>query len=188
MTKSFFTVGIGASAGGLPALIEFFDQIPDHMQVAFVVIMHLIRDHRSLLNEVLCRHTSLPLIRLESDMMLEVGNIYLIIENTTLTVKDGCFRVSPRGKSKVNSSVNIFFESLAVDFREMSIGIILSGAGDDGLKGSRKIKEMGGTVLVQDPNSAEITGMPLSIIASDRPAEVSNPTNLARSIIRLCTR
>lgn len=121
MTKSFFTVAIGASAGGLSPLIDFFDHIPININCAFVVITHLKRDHRSSLDELLSKHTSLPLIRMEKDMQLEVGNIYLLIENTAVKITNGYLKVEARDDKVANSSVNIFFKSLADDCGEMGI-------------------------------------------------------------------
>lgn len=144
MTKSFFTVAIGASAGGLSPLIDFFDHIPININCAFVVITHLKRDHRSSLDELLSKHTSLPLIRMEKDMQLEVGNIYLLIENTAVKITNGYLKVEARDDKVANSSVNIFFKSLADDCGEMGIGIILSGGGYDGLEGAKRINERGG--------------------------------------------
>jgi len=188
MSKLFFTVCIGASAGGLPALIEFFEHIPGDSQAAFIVAMHLLRDHRSFLDEILSKRTALPIVRVENDMPLKAGKVYLLVENTTMFVQDGCLRIRVRDEVMINSSVDSLFESLAVDFREKAIGIILSGGGDDGLKGARKIGESGGMVLVQDPASAKIAGMPCSVINGDHPAAILKPFEIAQLINKLCTR
>jgi two-component system chemotaxis response regulator CheB len=81
--------------------------------------------------------------------------------------------------------VDSLFESLAIDFREKAIGIILSGGGDDGLKGPRKIGELGGMVLVQDPDSAQIAGMPSSIINGDQPVAILKPAEIVQVINKL---
>ncbi|MBB5624137.1 two-component system CheB/CheR fusion protein [Pedobacter cryoconitis] len=186
MIKTFFTVGIGASAGGIPALIEFFDHLPSGLESAFIVATHLMRDRPSKLNQIISRHTTLPVIRLEKDAKLEIGKIYVIIENTTVTVRDGCLKVQKRDERIFNSCVDTLFESLATDFKEKAIGIILSGGGNDGLSGAKMIKENGGKVLVQSPNSAECTGMPLSIIGGDHPIAIERPGEIARHLDHLC--
>jgi two-component system chemotaxis response regulator CheB len=185
MNKLFFTICIGASAGGLPALIEFFEHIPGDSQAAYVVAMHLLRDHRSLLDDILSKHVALPIIRVEHDTPLEAGKVYLLVENTTMFVQDSCLKVKVRDEALINSSVDSLFESLAIDFREKAIGIILSGGGDDGLEGARKIGELGGMVLVQDPDSAQITGMPSSIINGDHPVAILKPAEIAQVINKL---
>ncbi|SDZ80818.1 two-component system, chemotaxis family, CheB/CheR fusion protein [Pedobacter hartonius] len=147
--------------------------------------MHLVRDRRSALDDILSKHVLLPVIRAEYGMVLQAGKIYLIVENTTLTVEDGLLKVKERDSLPINSSVNILFNSLADDFREKAIVIILSGGGDDGLKGAEKIEEMGGMVLVQDPFSAEVTGMPYSVIRGNHAAAILKPAALARLINNL---
>ncbi|WP_170132669.1 chemotaxis protein CheB [Pedobacter cryoconitis] len=186
MTNSFFIVGIGASAGGVPALTEFFDHLPYKMKSSYVVATHLMRDRQSLLDQILKKHTKLPVIRLEKDTKLEMGKIYVIIEDTTVTVKDGLLKVEKRDDKVVNSCVDILFESLAIELREIGIGIILSGGGNDGLKGAKKIKEMGGKVLVQNPDSAKIPWMPMSVIEGDHPIIVETPAKIAQHLVRLC--
>lgn len=186
MIQTFYSVGIGASAGGLPALIEFFDHLPPNLESAFIVATHLIRDRPSILNEILSRHTSLPVIRLDKDVQIEIGKIYVIIENTTVTVKDGFLKVRKRDDKIVNSCVDILFESLAIEFRQKAIGIILSGGGDDGLIGAKKIKEYDGKVLVQNPNSAACPGMPISVIGGDHPIAIERPAEIARHLDYLC--
>ncbi|MET4138175.1 chemotaxis protein CheB [Pedobacter sp. UYP1] len=182
MTKTFFTIGIGASAGGIPALIEFFDNLPLNIKSAFIVATHLMRDRPSKLNQILSRHTPLPVIRVEKDIKLEIGKIYVVIENTTVTVRDGYLKVQKRDERIFNSCVNTLFESLANDFKEKAIGIILSGGGNDGVSGAKMIKDNGGKVLVQSPNSAEIPGMPLSVIGGDHPIAIERPGEIARQL------
>jgi len=185
MNKLFFTICIGASAGGLPAVIEFFEHIPGDSPAAFIVAMHLIRDRRSLLDDILSKHTALPIIRVENDMSLEAGKVYLLVENTTIFVQDSCLKVRARDEALKNSSVDSLFESIAIDFREKAVGIILSGGGSDGLKGAQKIAEMGGIVLVQDPDSAQTDGMPCSIINDDHPVAILRPAEIAQEINKL---
>ncbi|WP_367867772.1 chemotaxis protein CheB [Pedobacter sp. WC2423] len=82
--------------------------------------------------------------------------------------------------------MDTLFESLAIDFKEKAIGIILSGGGNDGLSGAKMIKHNGGKVLVQSPNSAESAGMPLSVIGGDHLIAVERPGEIARHLDNLC--
>jgi len=186
MNDRFFIVGIGASAGGQKSLCEFFEHITVYENVAFVVITHLMRNRRSILNQILAKHTFIPVIRMENDMPILPGNIYVMAENITIELSQGWIRVKRRDDRIENDAVDIFFTSLANDSKEKAIGIILSGGGKDGLKGSLQINHTGGNVFVEDPDSAEVNGMPLSIVIWDHPVLIKKPMDLAREINLLC--
>lgn len=186
MNKSFFTIGIGASAGGMPALIEFFEHLSPTIDVAVVVVMHLLRERRSILDRLLSKYTSVPVIRVEEDTRLLPKHIYVLAENTTLTIQDGWLRVKPRDLQILNDAIDLLFASLAIDFGKKSIGVIFSGGGSDGLQGALKIREEGGIVLVQDPESAQVNGMPYTIISHDHPNAVLKPAALAEHLNDWC--
>ena len=188
MAKPFYIVGIGASAGGLRALSEFFRSIPKSTPAAFVVITHLLRENYSQLANLLIPHSTLPVIRVESDLELQPGHIYVLIENTTLTVKDGWLKIADRDRRIMNDAVDLFFKSLATEYKERAIGIILSGGGKDGLAGALQLNLSGGTMMVQTPLSADFVGMPESIINHDHPLAVLNPTALAEKVIELLSK
>ena len=186
MEKEFYVVGIGASAGGLAALKEFFDHIPEDTPAAFIVVTHLNRDRYSILTDILATHTGLSIARVDGDVQLLPGNIYVLTENTSLTIENGWLKVSERDAKLTNSSVDIFFKSLAKEFKERAIGIILSGGGSDGLQGALQLAESGGKVMAQNLLTAEVTGMPESIIDYDHPSHILNPTKLAEKVIQFC--
>jgi two-component system CheB/CheR fusion protein len=85
----------------------------------------------------------------------------------------------------INRSVDIFFESLAIDQKDQAIGIILSGMGSDGANGANAIHRFGGTVLVQDPASSEMSAMPISAITKDNPDVVLNPRQLGENLMQI---
>jgi len=186
MNKTYFTVGIGASAGGQKSLCEFFDHITVDANVAFVVITHLTRERRSILDYILSKHTKLPVLRVDRNMQILPGHIYVMAENTTLEVSHGWLWVNSRDDATLNKSIDLFFNSLADEFHERAIGVILSGSGEDGLEGAQWINHMGGNVIVQDPDTAEFKGMPLAIINSDHPSAILEPAALAQEINYLC--
>lgn len=186
MNKSFFTVGIGASAGGLAALKEFFDHLSPDLNIAVIVVTHLFRERRSIMGEILARHTHFPVIRVEEDMPIYPKNVYVLVENTTMATSGCWLRVKVRDEKIKNNAVDVLFESLANNFKEKAVGIILSGGGNDGLKGALKINQYGGKIIVQDPQSAEFTGMPLSILASDHPTAIMRPSELAVYLNKIC--
>ena len=187
MEKEFYIVGVGASKGGLSALKEFFEHIPKALPAAFIVVTHLNRERYSILASLLVPHSSLPVARVDQDVKIQPGNIYVLTENTALTIENGWLKVSPRDGKVINSSVDIFFKSLATQIKERAIGIVLSGGGKDGLAGALQLKDSGGLVMAQNLLTAEFVGMPGSIIEHDHPSAVLNPTKLAEKLVELCS-
>jgi chemotaxis response regulator CheB len=175
-------IAIGASAGGLNALCEFFDCLPKNLDASFVVLMHLLRDKPSALCDIISKHATYPVLRMERNMPIQSKHIYIIIEDTTVEVSKGWLLIKKRGPEIINRCVDIFFNSLAIDFKNKAIAIIMSGSGSDGLKGAININNEKGTVLVQDPISAEVNGMPLSILHFDHPKAVMSPEQLASNL------
>ncbi|RZM29533.1 MAG: chemotaxis protein CheB [Pedobacter sp.] len=188
MEKEFYIIGIGASRGGMTALKEFFEHIPADTPAAFIVLTHLNRDRHSILTDLLSPYTQLSIARVDQDVKMGPGNVYVLTENTTLTIENGWLKVSERDSKMLNSSVDIFFKSLATEFKDRAIGIILSGGGKDGLEGALQLAECGGRVMVQNLMTATATEMPEAIIDHDHPAEVLNPTKLAEKVVELCNR
>ncbi len=181
---NFFVVGIGASAGGLRALEEFFENMPADSGAAFIVIQHLSPDFKSLMKELLERRTRMAVHRVEEGMAIAPNQVYLIPPGKNLVVKAGKLHLSEQASRKVHGAIsfpiNIFFHSLADSYAEQTVGIVLSGTGSDGTHGLQAIKEAGGTVLVQDPNTAEFDGMPQTAIATGIADSVLPPGDLAQ--------
>ena len=182
MNDKITIVGLGASAGGLQALNEFFDHIAPDIPVAFVVATHLHREFKSKMNEILQRHTQLPVIRVDQDMKIERSKVYVLIENQILKIADGYIHTSLRSADVMNSAVDEFFESLAAAHADNAIVIVFSGGGDDGLDGANAVHNTGGRVMVQDPATAIVKGMPNAIINGDHPKEIKSPKELAMSL------
>jgi len=161
----FPVVGIGASAGGLPALQRLFENMPTAHEMAFVVILHLSPRHPSSAAAILQRATSMPVVQVTSRVKVEPGHVYVIAPNVHLTMVDGLLIVEelkrPRGQ---HVAIDLFFRTLAQVHRERSIAVVLSGTGSDGAVGLSRIKEQGGVTLVQAPDDAEHDGMPLAAI------------------------
>lgn len=162
-----FIVGIGASAGGLQALKEFFDNVHASCEHSFVIIQHLSPDYKSLMAELLGKNSELPVQEAKHKMPVELGNIYLLPPKKNMTIVDGILMLTdkPTGH-ELNMPIDIFLRSLAEDQKENAIAVILSGSGSDGTRGVKAIKEMGGMVMVQKPEEAKFDGMPRSAIAT----------------------
>ncbi|HYC28574.1 MAG TPA: chemotaxis protein CheB, partial [Chitinophagaceae bacterium] len=160
-------VAIGASAGGLEAIHEFFDNVPENTNVSFVVVQHLSPDYKSLLVELVSKHTHMNVFEAEQDMMVHRNCVYVIPNNKLITIRHGKMQLVDKVADKSpNTAIDIFLNSLAEDKGNNAIAVILSGTGTDGTRGIEAIKAAGGMVLVQDPCTAKFDGMPNSAIAS----------------------
>ena len=159
----FPIVGIGASAGGLEALEQFFGNMPKDSGMAFVVIQHLDPNHAGIMPELLQRITPMKVFQASDSLKVKPNCVYVIPPNKSLSILNGALNLFDPVESRgLRLPVDIFFRSLAIDMHEKSIGIILSGMGSDGSMGLKAIKEQNGIVLVQDPASAKFDGMPRS--------------------------
>lgn len=160
-------VGIGASAGGLEALEEFFKTMPKDTGMAFIVVQHLSPDYKSMMVELLSRKTSMPVLQIEDGTTVEANRIYLVPPKKNLEIFHSQLFLNEQVRDAgLNLPIDIFFRSLAIDQKKKAIGIILSGTGSDGTLGARAIKEQGGMVMVQDYTSAKFDGMPKSAIST----------------------
>jgi two-component system CheB/CheR fusion protein len=162
---AFPIVAVGASAGGLEALEEFFEDVPLQSGLAFVVIQHLDPTHDDMLAELLQRRMEIPVNRIEDGMTVEPDHVYVIPPNRDLSILNGVLYLlelsSARGPRQ---PIDFFFRALAEDCHERSVAVILSGMGTDGTLGARAIKDQCGVVFVQDPKSAKFDSMPRSAI------------------------
>jgi two-component system CheB/CheR fusion protein len=160
-SPAFFVVGIGASAGGLDALERFFDSLPDHTGMAFVVVQHLSPDFKSMMDELLARHTHMPIKQVEDGVVVQPDHVYLIPPKKEMIISGGKLLLGERDRQQeLTLPIDVFFRSLARDCGRRAIGIVLSGGGSDGSRGARDIHDAGGLVLVQDVASAQFDGMP----------------------------
>ena len=163
----FPVVGIGASAGGLPALLSLFENIPDKSGMAFVIILHLSPKHQSNADQVLQRVTRMPVIQVTEKVKLEANHVYVIAPSMQLAMMDGSLDVvemeRPRGQ---HVAIDAFFRTLAESQQERAIVLVLSGTGGDGAVGIARVKEKGGVILVQNPGDAEHDGMPLAALST----------------------
>ena len=162
---SFCIVGIGASAGGLEALQDFFKEMPDDPGAAYVVIQHLSPDYKSIMDELLSKCTGMPVVVAEDGMEVKSNHVYLIPPKKELTIRENSLILTDQGRvNHVNLAIDAFFKSLADNSGAHAIAVVLSGAGSDGTEGSRYIKDCGGMVIAQEPGSAAFNSMPVSVI------------------------
>ena len=184
-----FVVGIGASAGGLDAVQQLFDNLPDDSGMSFVIIQHLSPDFKSLMPELLAKHTKMKIFTADDNQTIQPNCIYLNQRSKNLQLKGNKLMLlekAPRGN--LNLPIDIFFHSLGEEFMDKSFGVILSGTGSDGSRGIKTIKEAGGTILVQEPSSAQFDGMPNSAISTNLTDFVLSPKEIADRLIQLSTK
>lgn len=179
-------VGIGASAGGLEALEQFFAKMNTDSGMAFVVIQHLDPTHKGMMPELLQHFTDMEVIQAKDGLKARPNCVYVIPPNKSMSVLNGTLHLfSPIESRGLRLPVDYFFHSLAEDYQEKSIGIILSGMGADGSAGVRAIKEKGGVVLVQDPETAKYSGMPHSAVEAAVADIVAPADELAERLLAL---
>jgi two-component system, chemotaxis family, CheB/CheR fusion protein len=165
--KPLSIVGIGASAGGLNALEELFDNMPADSGMAFVVVQHLSPDFKSRMDELLLQHTAMPIQVIADATKMAPNTVYLLPAMTQLAVKGGNLHLTGIAKGQhVDLPIDVFFESLAEDAGSKAVGVILSGTGKDGSQGIQAIHRKGGLVIVQSPESAQYDAMPQSAIGT----------------------
>lgn len=175
--------GIGASAGGLRPIEAFFDAVGPTPGLAFVVIQHLSPDHESMMAELLAQHTSMVVAEAHDGQLLEANQVYLIPPGTSLVTENRHLRVRPRidEAGHPHRPVDRFFASLAEDYAENAIAIVLSGTGTDGTEGMRTVALAGGLTLVQDATAA-FDGMPDSARRSGLAGDALPPDELAGAV------
>jgi two-component system chemotaxis response regulator CheB len=162
VADGFEIVALAASAGGLKALSEVLAALPADFPAALVVVQHLDPRHRSLMAEILGRRTALAVRQAAEGDRVRGGNVFIAPPDRHLLVNpDGELSLTRTELVHFSRpSADLLFESVAASYRERAIGVILSGTGSDGAMGARAIKKMGGTLIVQEPETAEFSGMP----------------------------
>ncbi|MGH7062121.1 MAG: chemotaxis protein CheB, partial [Stellaceae bacterium] len=168
MASDLPIVGIGASAGGVEALEQFFRSVPADNGLGFVVVTHLAPDHESMLAEILGRATRMPVVNARDGVPVEAQHVYVLPASAILTIRDGRLQLRRTGTAQhERAPIDVFFTSLARDREEHAIGVVLSGGGSDGTRGLKAIKENGGLTVAQGANMTRprFPEMPSSAVA-----------------------
>ncbi|MBM4258269.1 MAG: hypothetical protein FJ147_20535 [Deltaproteobacteria bacterium] len=182
-TQSYI-VGIGASAGGLEALEQFFSTMSPNSGLTFVIVQHLSPDFKSLMAEILARRTRIPITRAEHGMALHPNHIYLNTPRTNLIVSGRKFVLHEQeARTTLHLPIDMLFQSIAQDVGDHAIGIVLSGTGSDGARGVRAIKEVGGLVIVQSEETAKFDGMPHSAVATGMADYILSPQEIPARLL-----
>lgn len=182
-------VALGASAGGLDALLQFFEHVTSPSGMAYVVIQHLDPTQKSLLPDLLQRVTFLRVAEIEDPTPVRANVVYVIPPNRGVSITRGLLHLhdleQPRG---LRLPIDVFFNSLAADQHQRAIGVVMSGMGADGTLGLQAIKAQMGLTLAQLPESAQFDSMPQSAIDAGGVDMVSLPSEMPARIAEVLAR
>jgi two-component system CheB/CheR fusion protein len=182
--EAFPVVGIGASAGGLEALEEFFRNVPGKSGMAYVVISHTDPARSSLLPDIIQRKSDIPVSLVSDGMRVEPNCVFLPPSNRDLVLEGDMFRLKEQHRgATLRLPIDTFFKSLANSMGEHACCVILSGTGADGTQGLRFIKEKGGVTVVQSTDTAKYEGMPESAIGTGLADFVLRPSEMPHRLI-----
>ncbi|MBV8631807.1 MAG: PAS domain-containing protein [Silvibacterium sp.] len=185
--SGFPIVGIGASAGGLEAFTALLRTLSPNLGMAYIFVPHLDPSRESAFSQILARETSMPVHTVTNDLHVERNNVYVIPPNRDLTISGAKLQLSKREVPRTsNTTIDIFFRSLAADQGSNAIGIVLSGTASDGTIGLTAIKGEGGITFAQDLGSAKYDSMPASAIAAECVDFVLPPEGIAAELARIC--
>ena len=163
-------VAIGASAGGIEAFRLFFEAMPAESGISFVVVLHMSADRKSMLPEIISLWTKMPVTEAADGIQVRPDHVYVVPPAHIGSFREGRLRLRALAPDVPREATPIdeFFDSLAANFGENAIGVVLSGTGHDGALGLKAIRSRGGLTLAQgtDGTAPGHSGMPNSAIAT----------------------
>ncbi|MEM7525821.1 MAG: chemotaxis protein CheB, partial [Pseudomonadota bacterium] len=159
-----FIVGVGASAGGLEAILDMFRYLPVKAPASYVIVQHLSPTNRSLLSQLVDRETHLKVTELADGVSPAANVVYTTPPNRHVIYKNGRLRLMDATSAELSPkpSIDRFFLSIAEEIGEKAVGVVLSGTGRDGAVGVQAIRGGGGITIAQDDKSARYDGMPIA--------------------------
>ncbi len=182
----FELVVIGASWGGLKATEILLSGLPKDFPLAIAIAQHRHRNARELLSELLQEHSLLPVVEVEDKLAIVPGHIYLAPADYHLLVEPGNFALSTEAPVHYSRpSIDLLFESAADAYTHRAIGVILTGANQDGAQGLAALKRRGGLAIVQEPTEAESSFMPTAAIAATQVDHILPLAEIAPCLIKL---
>jgi two-component system, chemotaxis family, protein-glutamate methylesterase/glutaminase len=186
MEDSAATVVVaGASAGGVEALTTLAAGLPEDLDAAVCVVVHLAATAESRLAEILARAGPLPAVQVRGGESLERGRIYVAPPGRHLVLRgDRALAMRGARENGFRPSIDVLFRSAALSYGRRAVAVVLSGARDDGVAGASAVGSRGGCVLVQSPDEAPFPTMPSQTIARDHPDRVLPLADLAAAVTR----
>lgn len=181
-------LAIASSAGGVTALRGLLSGLPADFSVPVVLVQHLDPHHRTHLVEVLQRHTDLEVTLVEEGQAARAGTVHVAPPDHHVRIdRHGVLSLSAESKvSYVRPSADVLFASVAASFGERAVVCVLTGSGRDGATGAAAVGAAGGTVIVQDPETAEFAAMPRAAIATGAADLVLPLAEIPAALSSLC--
>ena len=186
MTSRYSVVAIGTSWGGLAAMTKLLGALPADFNIPIVIVQHRSKDSERLLAHLLQDATDLNVCEIEDKDTLQAGTVHLAPANYHVMVEEGYFSLTIEEPVRFSRpSIDVTFTSAADTYGAKAIGVVLTGANEDGSRGLKDIATRGGRALVQDPKTAEIPVMPQAAINAVPSAEVLKLDAIAPRLIAL---
>jgi two-component system chemotaxis response regulator CheB len=183
---AYSVVGIGTSWGGLAALTKLLGGLPGDFGLPVVVVQHRGKDSDRLLSELLQDATEMRVCEIEDKEPLEPGTVHIAPANYHVLVDAGYLSLTVEDPVRFSRpSIDVMFSSAADTYGSGAIGVVLTGANEDGSRGLSHIVKRGWRALVQDPRTAEIPIMPVAAAKAVPSAEVLPLDKLAPRLIAL---
>jgi two-component system chemotaxis response regulator CheB len=181
-------VAIGASWGGLDAFRDLLRELPADLDAALVVAQHRSPEsHPTALRDLLGAITRLTVREASDKDALRPGTVYIAAPDYHLLVDHGSLSLSTdEPVQHARPSIDVLLESAAESYRERCVGIVLTGANDDGAHGLARVAELGGVTIVQDPDDAARDEMPRAALAAVPSARVARAADIAPLLVELC--
>jgi two-component system chemotaxis response regulator CheB len=181
-------VAIGASWGGLDAFRELLRGLPGDLDAAVVIAQHRSAEsHPTAFRDLLGAVTRLRVCEAGDKDRVEAGTIFIAAPDYHLLVEGDSFSLSTDEPVQyARPSIDVLFESAAESYRERCVGVVLTGANDDGARGLARVVELGGTAIVQDPSEARRDEMPRAALAAVPGARVAPAAEIAQLLVELC--
>jgi two-component system chemotaxis response regulator CheB len=178
---------IGVSSGGMSALKIIFSTLPAHFSIPIIIVQHLGAHSDSHWIKFLNEKSALKIKEADEKEKIETGHIYIAPPNYHLLIeKNKTFSLTIDERvNYARPSIDVLFESAAEAYKIKLIGIVLTGANNDGTRGIKRIKECGGLIIIQDPKTAESTCMPESAIAAIEPDYIDSLEDIVKLLIKI---
>ncbi|MBU1087019.1 MAG: hypothetical protein KKD05_05800 [Candidatus Omnitrophica bacterium] len=184
--RNIRVIGIGASAGGLEAVIALLQNFPVDIGVSLVIIQHMEASRGSLLDDILSRNTAMPVCFAENKQRLLPNHIYIIPPHRNANIFNEKFKLTKlKTKAGLLRPIDAFFRILARTYGNQLVGIILSGTGSDGVAGLKEIKALGGITFAQDEHTAQYPDMPRNAIVSGNIDLIMCPEDIGKKCVEL---
>ena len=187
-TPPVLVAGVGASAGGFEAFSQMLAGMPPNPGMAIVFVQHLSPSHQSALPQLLSSSTRMPVEEATDGVILQPNHVYVTPANMQLRLHGNALHLVRRPTDRTQySPIDAFFRSLAENAESAAIGVLLSGNSSDGVAGLREIRAAGGTVLVQDPQTARFDPMPRAAVNAEVADLILNPQELGPALANLAS-